>query len=242
MKQSLLTETQVRWRIRQEPMSSPKTVVTTDITPKTAALTAGLGLLLMIAASIFAEVVRTNLMVTGDATATVRNIVEHGMLFRASILGYLVVIVLDIVVAWALYIFFKPANPSLSLLAGWLRIVYAAIFTTSVFHLLTATELLKTSDPTQVMLALNAFSDSWKVSLLFFGLHLGVLGYVALKSTYVPKFLGILLMVAGVGYGIDSIGRILIPDYHITLAIVTFIGELLLMVWLLIQGRKITLA
>ncbi len=220
-----------------------------DISLRKAALIAGFGLLIMTVAAIYAEFARTSLIVAGDVTITANNIMAKEILFRSGIFGYIIVIVLDVVVAWTLYVFLKPVNKSLSLLASWFRIVYAAIFGISLFNLVTVLELLNSSDylkvfkidelHTQVMLSLNAFNDGWNIALVFFGLHLGLLGYLVLKSNYIPKFLGILLIIAGLGYLIDSLGKILIPNYNVTIAMFTFIGELLLMFWLLIKGSKI---
>ncbi len=220
-----------------------------DIPLRKAALIAGFGLLIMTIAALFAEFARTSLIVAGDATTTANNIMAKEILFHSGIFGYIIVIVLDVVVAWALYVFLKPINQSISLLAGWFRIVYAAIFATCLFNLVTVLRLLNNSDylkvfeidesHTQVMLSLNAFNDGWNIALVFFGFHLGLLGYLVLKSNYIPKSLGILLIIAGLGYLIDSLGKILIPNYNVTIAMFTFIGELLLMFWLLIKGSKI---
>ena len=54
-----------------------------------------------------------------------------------------------------------------------------------------------------------------------------------------PKFLGILLIVASFGYLIDSLGKIILPNYNLTIAIFTFVGEWLLVFWLLIKGSKL---
>lgn len=219
-----------------------------DITLRKASLVAGFGLLIMTIAAIFAEYfTRRSLIVVGDATATANNILAKETLFRTGIFAYL--IVMDIVVAWALYVFLKPVNKSLSLLAGWFRMVYATIFGISLFDLITVLNLLNGSDylkvfgknqlHAQAMLSLNAFSDGWTIGFVFFGLHLGLIGYLVLKSDYIPKYLGILLMIAGLGYLVDSLGKLLLPNYNVTIAMFTFIGELLLMFWLLIKGVKI---
>ncbi len=230
-------------------ISKYKTSRVADITLRKAALIAGLSLLIMTIAALFAEFARTSLVVAGDATTTANNIMAKEILFRSGIFGYIIVVVLDVVVAWALYIFLKPVNKSISLLAGWFRMVYATIFGISLFNLVAVLGFL--SDAyylatfqadqlhTQVILSLNAFNEGWNIALVFFGFHLGLLGYLVLKSNYIPKFLGILLIIAGLGYLIDSLGKILIPDYNLTIVMFTFIGELLLMFWLLIKGSKI---
>lgn len=220
------------------------------ITLRKAALVAGLGLLIMTIFAVFAEYfARGSFIVVGDATATANNIIANETLFRIGILSYLVVIVMDVVVAWALYIFLKPVNKGLSLLAGWFRIIYSTIFGISLLNLLTALALLNSANylkvfgidqlHAEVMLSLNAFSDGWAIGFVFFGVHLCLLGHLVFKSGYIPKFIGVLLIVAGLGYFADSFGKILTTHYTLTIAMFTFVGEFLFMLWLLLKGSKI---
>ena len=76
-------------------------------------------------------------------------------------------------------------------------------------------------------------------ALAIFGLHLLVLGYLVFRSGYIPRALGILVMIASVGYLIDSVGEILSAGYNVNVAQFTFIGEVLLMVWLLWKGVRL---
>lgn len=224
---------------------------TAEISQRKAAMIAGSGLLIMTILAIFANFfVFQKLIVPGDAAATVNNIIASQGLFRIGICSFLIVAILDVVVAWALYILLEPINKSLALLAAWLRVVYATIFAIvlnnlfNILDLLTGANYLKVFEAgqlhAQVMLSLSAFNNGWNIGLTIFGLHLGVIGYLVFKSGYMPKFLGILLVVAGLGYLADSLGKILIPDYHLTIAMFTFIGELLFMFWLLWKGSRIS--
>jgi hypothetical protein len=115
----------------------------TDISLRTAAVVAGLGLLMMAILAAFANFsVFQNLVVPGDAKTTADNIMASGGLFRIGICSFLVVAILDIVVAWALYVLLKPVNKSISLLAAWFRVVYAAIFAIALNNLFSALQLL----------------------------------------------------------------------------------------------------
>jgi hypothetical protein len=221
-----------------------------DISLRQAAIVAGVGLLIMAILAPFAEFfVRLSLIVPGDAAATAKNIMADESLFRIAICVYLIVAILDVVVAWALYVFLKPVNKSLSLLAAWFRVVYAAILAMVLLNLVTALHLLSGADylsvfetdqlHAQAMLFLNAFDYGWSIGLAIFGLHLLVLGYVVFRSGYVPKLLGILLMIAGLGYLIDSFGKLLSTNYNANIAMFTFIGEVLLIFWLFIKGARI---
>jgi len=76
------------------------------------------------------------------------------------------------------------------------------------------------------------------MGLILFGFHLLVLGYLVFKSGYVPKWLGVFLVLAGVGYIVDGFGKTLSPDYNLNIAQFTFVGEVLLIFWLLWRGFK----
>ena len=230
--------------------SNRKTASIADISLRKAAIVAGFGLLIMSVFAIFAEFfVRQSLIVLGDAATTANNIMANELLFRSGICSFIIVIILDVVVAWALYVLLKPVNKSLSLLTAWFRLVYATIFGIALLNLVIVLHLLSGADyltvfetdqlPAQVTLFLNAFSYGWQIGYVFFGLHLFVLGYLVFKSGYIPRILGVLLIIAGLGYLIDSFGIFLLPNYEATISLVTFIGELLLMLWLLLKGAKI---
>jgi hypothetical protein len=223
-----------------------------DISLRQAAIVAGIGLLLMAILAPFAEFsVRQSLIVPGNAAATANNIMANESLFRIAICIYLIVAILDVVVAWALYVFLKPVNKSLSLLAAWFRIVYAGILAIVLANFVMALQLLSGADYlsafetdqlyAQMMLFLDAFSYGWLIGLVIFGLHLFVLGFLVFKmSGYMPKILGVLLIIAGLGYIIDSFGKLFSPNYNANIAMFTFIGEVLLIFWLFFKGARIT--
>ena len=80
----------------------------------------------------------------------------------------------------------------------------------------------------------------WKLGLLLFGLHLLVIGYLAYRSSDVPRILGALIAIAGVGYVVDSLGAMLTQGSWTEVSSFTFIGEFLLALWLVIWGRRLT--
>jgi Domain of unknown function (DUF4386) len=211
-----------------------------------AAVVAGIGLLVMAALALASFSALEGLVVEGDATATAGNIVEHELRFRMIVGGFLVVAVLDVVVAWALYVFLRPTGRSIALLAAWLRVAYAAVFAAAVSNLVVAARLLTDASsldalgprqlPARAMTAVDEFTGAWNVALAIFGLHLLVLGGLALKSSHIPSLLGILVMVAGLGYLADSFGELLSTSYDANVAGFTFAGEVLLMGWLLFVG------
>jgi hypothetical protein len=229
---------------------SPRTASGIDVSPRLAGRIAGWGILAMVLIAPFAEFyVRRRLVVPGDGGATATNITAHETLFRLGIVAFLVVIILDVVVAWGLYVLLEPVSRSVSVLMSWARLVFAVIFGVAVVDLLNAVNLVTAGtspaalEPAQLnaqmMASLDAFSTGWAVALVFFGIHLSLIGYLALKSGYMPKLVGILLVVAGLGYAADSFILFLVPEYVATAAMFTFVGELVLALWLVIRARKV---
>lgn len=218
-----------------------------------ASVVAGIGLVAMGALAGFGNFVGVEGLITpGDATATAREITGSEGVFRAAIVSLLLVVVLDVVVAWALFHVFSPVSTGVSRLAAWLRLVYAGIFAVAISQLVGVVRLLDgdghlTAWSTeqlraQALSSVAAFTDLWSAGLLLFGVHLLVLGYLAHRSGYVPKLLGALVALAGVGYVFDSVAAILSPELGIQLAAFTFLGEILLALWLLARGSRLTVS
>ncbi len=226
----------------------PKRSTASGISQRRVALTAAIGLLLMAVLAPLAHFgVLQNLFVSGDAAATVENITASGGLFRLAIATLLVVTFLDIVVAWALYVLLKPVNQTLALLVGWLRLAAPAVFAVALANLLDVAKLLGTAEPStlgpeqlgaQVMASIASFGNGWDMSLAIFGLHLVGLGYLLTRSIDFPRFLGVLVVVAGGGYLADTFARILVPDFEFTFSVFTFVGEALLIFWLFWRAIK----
>ena len=220
-----------------------------DISRRAVALVAGLGLLLMALLAPFAKFgVLQNLVVPADAAATVENITASEGLFRIGIAAFLIVIMLDIMIAWALYVLLSPVNRTLALLTAWLRLAFAAVFAYAVVNLLDVAQLVGSAEQSalqgaqlqaQVMSSIASFDNGWTgIALAIFGLHLFGLGYLLFRSAHSPRILGVLVAIAGGGYLFDSFGTILIPDYALSIGAFTFVGEALLIVWLIWRAIK----
>lgn len=217
------------------------------LTLRQAALIAGFAYLLNPVT--YAEYVYPKLVITGSAEQTVQNISTHGGLFLAALFCYLVSFIGDVVIAWALYVLLAPVNRSLSLLAAWFQLVYAAVALggllnmVSVFRLLNTPEYLTFFGSSQlhgqVYLLVNSFQYDWAISMLLFGIHLVLLGYLIYRSGYIPRILGILLVVDGFGWVTNSLRPYLFPNAHLGYLFIAFLGELFFMLWLLIRGWKI---
>jgi hypothetical protein len=220
-----------------------------DISLRQAALVAGLGLLLLAVLAPIANFgVLQKLIVPGDAKTTAENIAAAQGLFRMAIGSLFMVAILDVVVAWALYILFQPVNRSLSVLAALFRVVYATLFAVAVSNLLSALQLVGGADflkafgtdqlQAQMMVLLSAFQSGWDLALIIFGLHLFILGILVFRSGKRLWVLGIFVIAAGLGYIVDGGGKLLLPNYNVTVSTFTFVGEALLIFWLLWKGIR----
>jgi hypothetical protein len=119
-----------------------------------------------------------------------------------------------------------------------------------VLQLLNGADYLAVLDAGQVhalvLLFLNAHSTGYAIGLVFFGFSILVLGYLIFRSGYIPRVLGILLVLASFGYLVDSFAHVLLPNYADYAAVFTmvvftpaFIAELSLALWLLLKGVNV---
>jgi hypothetical protein len=206
-----------------------------------AAVVGGTGLLLLALLAAFGNIVVLESLVTwDDATETATEIADAEGLFRLGVASLILTAVLDVVVAWALLRVFEPVSARISTLAAWLRLAFAAIFLVAIGQLVGVVDLVAEQREADALASLNAFDDIWDVGLVLFGLHLAILGYLAYRSSYVPRLVGVMLVVAGLGYLVDSFGTVLADGYSAEISQVTFVGEALLMLWLLFRGRQLT--
>ncbi|MEO8527553.1 MAG: DUF4386 domain-containing protein [Pseudolysinimonas sp.] len=170
------------------------------------------------------------LITLGDATKTAAAISGSETQFRLGVLCMLIAAVLDVVVAAALLHILEPVSRTLALVAAWFRIAYTAVFVVAISQLALVPSLL--SEPELGLNAIDAYYAVWRIGLILFAAHLLVVGYVCFRSGFVPRWLGILIGVAGIGYLIDGVGTILVAGYQPTVSTVTFIGEVALIGWL----------
>lgn len=187
------------------------------------------------------------LIVHENIGQTVRNITAHQTLFFVGILCHFITLILDIIIAWALYVLLAPVNRALSLLAAWLRLVYAAFYLAGLQALVTVLYLVQTPYTqtllgdqqmhAQVQLLMGSFNNS--INLALFGLHLLLIGYLICKSGYIPRILGVILAVVGLGWVLYTLVPYAYPDAPLGFIPFVGFGELLLPLWLVIRGWKI---
>ena len=217
-----------------------------SISQRQFALIAGISLLVMTVAALeTAGLVQGKLFVSEDPTATMNNIAQHSGLFRLGLFGWFVILLADIIVAWALYGLFKGTDKALSLLSGWLRLSYAAILAIAIACLMIVMAMIDkgVSNAGIIGSLLSSFDLIWTFALILFGVHLLVLGILALRSD-MHNFYGIILIIAAVSYMLVHSAYLLFPQYDKVIDVVNNIlsipmmAEVVLAFYLVIKGGK----
>lgn len=186
------------------------------------------------------------LIVAGDAVSTANNIVASESLFRLSIVSALLVQIVNIFLVLVLYKLLKPVNKNHALIMTVLILVAVPIAMLNELNNLAALLLLSGADylavfepaqlQAQMMLFLELHNSGIFIAQIFWGLWLFPMGYMIFKSAFIPKIIGIALIIGCFGYVIDSATHFLLPEFGVTFSEFTAIGELLLPLWLLIKG------
>jgi hypothetical protein len=197
--------------------------------------------------------VPNKLFVTGNATATANNILAHETLFRFGIIGDLLNGVLGLFTVLALYQLLKVVDRNLAALMVVLGgAMVTPIFFVNSLNWVAALVLVHGADflaaftrPEQYALAmvfLRIHSQGNVVNEIFWGLWLLPFGLLVMRSGFLPRFLGIWLMVGGVAYVINSFTGLLFPHYQdlvFTISQPAILSEIAIMLWLLIKGANV---
>jgi len=221
-----------------------------DISLGKAALIAGISLFVMVLTTPFAEFsIFPKLIDSENATKTAENIINNKHLFSVAIFLILLTLIADIVASWALYIFLKPVNKSLSLLTAWFRLMYTAMYFIALYNLLEILSIIKSIKYLKdtgigqindsILLQIKAFRVEGSFGLIIFGIYLILLGYLVYKANYIPKIFGIILIIAGLSWVIDKLSSFLFPEINTQFLFILTLGELIFMLWLLIKGSRI---
>ncbi len=209
------------------------------ISNKRTARVAGFLYLMVAVFSGFGASVRSGLIVPGDAAATASHIMASEELFRVGIVSDLIGQVFHILLALVLFELLKTVNKNQAWLMLVLALVPVPIAMLNQLNQFAVLPLLGSADYSQIMFYLNLHNQGVLIAQIFWGLWLFPLGYLIFKSDYMPGILGVLLMIAGLGYLVDSFGRFLSPNYSLSISMFTFVGEVLFLLWLLIKGVNV---
>ena len=222
--------------------------------PQVYARVAGLIFLLIALMTPFAEFfVRQGLIVPGDVAATAANIVASAALFRAGFASDLAIFAIEVAQAAVLYVLFRPVSRTLALVMSFAKLAMATLLGLNLLNMHTALQLLTGAEyaaafdtgqrQALAFVFLSAQRSGYALGMVFFGLYLAVMGYLVYRSGFLPRILGLLSVVAALGYLANSFTVFLVPDYADTLAVVVvvaaLIGELPLTFWLLIKGVNV---
>ncbi len=192
------------------------------------------------------------LMVSGDATATADRVRASETLLRLGMAGELVNAAAFIFVVFALYRLFKAVDQRLASLMATLFVVSVPISFLNVLNDLAALILAKGGDflsaftkaqlDALVLLFLRLHGNGLLITQIFWGLWLFPLGMLVMRSGFIPRVLGVLVLFAGCAYPLMSFTSILLPQYaHAVsqVAMILILGELPNIVWLAIWGAKV---
>jgi len=172
----------------------------------------------------------SKIIVKGDTAATINNITTYKFDFWIGIIGYLLILILDVILSLALYVIFKSTNKSYSLITSILRLVYAAVALVCLIAL--------------AFYYSNFYVNGLLIAYFFFVLHLYFLGITILITSFIPKFFGILLVAAAPFYIIMIYGHLILPTeiFNLLNTIVmgpAILAELLLGIWLIVKSKII---
>ncbi len=190
----------------------------------------------------------SSLIVLGDAATTVNNIMTSESPFRLGIMNDIIAQTVGLLLVLALYKLLKPVNKNHALLMVIFALVGIPIVMLNLLNQFAALLLLSGADyltvfaadqlQALVMLFLNLDEHGFFIAHIFWGLWLFPMGYLVFKSGYIPRILGVLLIIAGFGYLVDFVTFFFIPNFD-AIKMFTFWGEVLLPLWLLIKGVNV---
>jgi hypothetical protein len=213
-----------------------------------------IGILILISmfAGGFAEVyVPGKLLAVSDPVATARNVAQNSQLFRGSFALYLVEAVCDITLVLLFYVLLRPVSYTLSLLAAFFGLVATATFAISeLFYFVSSLPVLDANvqqhlAPEQrnlfIYAALTLYAYGGSIFMVFYGIATTLRGYLVYRSAYLPAWLGILLMLAGIGFITKNLLLVLSPQHASDFLLMPmFVAMIALTAWLLIKGIDAT--
>ena len=218
--------------------------MTTEASIRFKARVAGFFYFLLFPFGALSLLARRGLVIKGDAAATAAGLLSHETSFRLGVAGDLLAVLSYAVVTALFYELFKPVNKSVALIAAFLSLVgcsiqaFACAFQLAPFVALGGEPYLSVikADQLQALayMSLKMYGPAYKIGLVFFGLYNLLNGCLILRSTFLPRFLGVFMVIAGLPFLVFllPLGKNLSPFAVAPAAL----GEGLLLVWLLVKG------
>jgi Domain of unknown function (DUF4386) len=204
-------------------------------------------LLAVVAGGIGEGLVPSMLVVPGDAAASAHNIVANDLLFRLGFVAYIVEALTDVALTFLLYILLRQVQANVAFASVLFRVMATATFAAAEAFYFAQSIILK-GDPylstfstpqlqTLSLLSYNVYLAAGNLSSIFYGIGSIILGYLIWRSRYLPKILGVLWIIGGLGFVVGNFVWFVSPAYYSSFFIIPMIiGILALGVWLLVRG------
>jgi hypothetical protein len=219
----------------------------TETSVTTYTRTAGILLVLSIVGGFLGEMYVPSLFITGDAATTAAQLRQNDMLFRLGFAAYLVEAFSDVVLTWLFYVLLRPVHRDLALLAAFFGLISTTLFAVTKMFYFSAPMFLKGSrylaafPPDQLdalaSLFLSLYAGLSGLFMLFYGSAWIIRGWLTIRSTYLPRWLGAIMVAAGIGFVLKNLTKVLAPAYSSDLLLAPmFLNAVALAIWMLAKG------
>lgn len=213
----------------------------------------GLGYLLIFITAFFATgFVVEAMVIPNDAATTWANFKAAPQMLSWAILSFILMVLIDAILAVPFYLLLRKLSHTWALISSALRLVNAAVFAVALMDLISFQRLLGKPYQGDELFLLRqvdhltqSFDDTWLLGLVFFGVHLIIMGFLMVRSKLFPSWIGLLIQAAGLVYVIDTVASFSLPNYEnytaffeMMVVIPSVLGELSLCLFLLIKGIK----
>jgi hypothetical protein len=230
-------------------MSTPAMIErTAEASPLPGARVTGVVYLLYFLAAVSSVLFIRGIVVSGDAAATATNILAHERLFRLSVAVGLIATALYIAVTVLFYRLFKPVNKTVALLAAFFSLVgcaiqaFGSLFQVAPLVVLEGSPYLGVFKVDQLealaLMFIKLNIQAAYIYLVFFGMFNFLIGDLIFKSTFLPRILGVLMALSGLGwltFLFPSLANYLLAYIEV----LGIIAEASLMLWLLVKGVNV---
>lgn len=213
---------------------------------KTYSRAVGIFLILTMFGGWFGELYVPSQIMRGDAAEIAAQLKQNESLFRVGFAAYLVEAFSDLVLAWLFYVLLRPVHRELGLLSAFFGLVSMSLFAVTKMFYFSAPLFLKSkylsafsSDQVNALAGafLSLYGGLSGLFMLFYGTAWIIRGYLTFKSSYLPRFLGVLMAVAGAGFFAKNITKVLVPPYSSEMLLAPmFLNVLVLAGWMLVRG------
>jgi Domain of unknown function (DUF4386) len=219
-----------------------------EVSPRPSARITGIVYFLYFLTAVLGEFFLKGMVVDGDATATANNLLAHQSLFRLGLATGLIATACYIAVTALFYGLFKPVNRSLSLLAAFFGLVgcavtaFGSLFQLAPLVALGGAQYLAVFNVEQLralaLIFLQLNTQTANICLVLFGFYDLLIGYLIFRSVFLPRVLGVLMALAGLGW-LTFLYPPLANSLSPYVLVLGFLAELLLMLWLLVKGVNV---